>query len=305
MLGAMMVSESTIEPVCSTSAFTPRTSTATATARSTRRSSGSTRTPTRSTSSRSPRRSPSTASWRTSAAATWSPASRPRSRPPGNARHYAQIVKQNALMRRLDRRREARSSSRSSSATASRPWSRTPSASSFRSPTRSRPRTSARSATILHEEIDKLEKLASGDADITGTPSGFRDLDDKTGGFQPGNLIVIAARPSMGKSTLVCDIAENVAVKHDKPVALFSLEMSETELAHRFIASQARISSDRLRKGQVSDERLAEGGQGLQPARVERRSGSTTPPTSACSSCAPRHAACTPRSEPRQGRPRR
>jgi replicative DNA helicase len=75
-----------------------------------------------------------------------------------------------------------------------------------------------------------------------------------TGGFQPGNLIVIAARPAMGKSALVCNIAENVAWKAKRPVAFFSLEMSETELAHRFIASRARISSDRLRKGQVTKE---------------------------------------------------
>ena len=58
----------------------------------------------------------------------------------------------------------------------------------------------------------------------------------------------------MGKSTLVCDFAENVAMKHQKPVALFSLEMSEMELAHRFIGSQSRISSDRLRKGKVSSK---------------------------------------------------
>ena len=121
---------------------------------------------------------------------------------------------------------------------------------------------------ILHDEIDKLEALASGTSDITGTPSGFRDLDDKTGGFQPGNLIVIAARPAMGKSTLVCDFAQNVAMKHHKPVALFSLEMSEMELAHRFIGSQSRISSRPAAQGQGRAEGLAEGRQGLQPARV-------------------------------------
>ena len=87
---------------------------------------------------------------------------------------------------------------------------------------------------------------------MTGTPSGFRDLDDITGGFQPSNLIVLAARPSMGKSALVTNMAENVALKHGKPVALFSLEMSETELAQRFVASQARMSGDKLRKGQVA-----------------------------------------------------
>ena len=87
---------------------------------------------------------------------------------------------------------------------------------------------------------------------MTGTPAGFRDLDAVTGGFQPGNLIIVAARPAMGKSALVANIAENVAVKRNKAVAFFSLEMSEVELAQRFIACRARISGDKLRKGQVS-----------------------------------------------------
>ncbi len=109
--------------------------------------------------------------------------------------------------------------------------------------------------SVLHEEIDKLEELSRNDIGLTGTPSGFTDIDDLTGGFQPGNLIVLAARPSMGKSTLATNIAENAAIEHDKPVALFSLEMSETELAHRFIASQAKVSSDNLRKGLVKADR--------------------------------------------------
>ena len=108
---------------------------------------------------------------------------------------------------------------------------------------------------LLHEEIDKLEELSKRDVGLTGTPSGFTDLDNLTGGFQPGNLVVLAARPSMGKSSLATNIAENAAVGHGKPVALFSLEMSETELAHRFIASQARVSSDELRKGRVKGDR--------------------------------------------------
>jgi replicative DNA helicase len=108
---------------------------------------------------------------------------------------------------------------------------------------------------VLHEEIDKLEELSRKDAGLTGTPSGFMDIDDLTGGFQPGNLIVVAARPSMGKSTLATNIAENAAIDHGLPVALFSLEMSETELAHRFIASQAKVSSDELRKGRVKADR--------------------------------------------------
>jgi replicative DNA helicase len=108
---------------------------------------------------------------------------------------------------------------------------------------------------VLHEEIDKLEELSRSDIGLTGTPSGFSDLDDLTGGFQPGNLIVVAARPSMGKSTLATNMVENAAIEHGRPVALFSLEMSETELAHRFIASQAKVSSDELRKGRVKADR--------------------------------------------------
>ncbi|MBJ7347466.1 MAG: replicative DNA helicase [Thermoleophilaceae bacterium] len=107
---------------------------------------------------------------------------------------------------------------------------------------------------VLHDELEKLEQLSLHGSQITGTTSGFRDLDELTGGFQPGNLIIIAARPSMGKSALVTNIAENAALKGD-PVALFSLEMSQTELAQRFIASQAKIDNDLLRKGRVRKDR--------------------------------------------------
>jgi replicative DNA helicase len=109
---------------------------------------------------------------------------------------------------------------------------------------------------VLHEEIDKWQALAAEGRSMTGTPSGFNDLDAITGGFQPGNLIIIAARPSMGKSALVTNMAENVALNHERPrpVALFSLEMSEAELAQRFIASQASIKGDDLRKGRLKDE---------------------------------------------------
>src|SRR3954451_2034813 len=106
---------------------------------------------------------------------------------------------------------------------------------------------------ILNEELQKMQLLSQQGTALTGTPSGFKDLDEITGGFQPGNLIIIAARPSMGKSALVTNMAENAAIDHDKAVALFSLEMSETELAQRFVASQGRIFGDKLRKGRVPD----------------------------------------------------
>jgi replicative DNA helicase len=116
-------------------------------------------------------------------------------------------------------------------------------------------------AEVLHEETDKLHRLSTLKTPLTGTPSGFKDLDELTGGFQPGNLIVIAARPSMGKSALVANIAENAVLgvghpeRKPSPVALFSLEMSESELAQRFVASQAHIRGEELRKGRVAENR--------------------------------------------------
>ena len=110
---------------------------------------------------------------------------------------------------------------------------------------------------LLSSELDKLEQLSAEGLSITGTPSGFEDLDRITGGFQPGNLIVLAARPGMGKSALMANFAEHAALTTDQAVALFSLEMSEGELAQRFIASQASIKGDDLRKGKVPTSRWA------------------------------------------------
>ena len=110
---------------------------------------------------------------------------------------------------------------------------------------------------VLSTELDKLEKLSRDGTAITGTPSGFDALDLVTGGFQPGNLIILAARPSMGKSALMANFAEHAALETGKAVALFSLEMSESELAQRFIASQASVKGDDLRKGKVADGRWA------------------------------------------------
>jgi replicative DNA helicase len=108
---------------------------------------------------------------------------------------------------------------------------------------------------LLYAELDKLQELSQSGKAITGTRSGFDDLDTVTGGFQPGNLIILAARPSMGKSALMANFCENAALGDGKAVALFSLEMSESELAQRFIASQASIKGDDLRKGRVQESR--------------------------------------------------
>jgi replicative DNA helicase len=108
---------------------------------------------------------------------------------------------------------------------------------------------------LLEAELTKLETLSQSGVSITGTRSGFDDLDAVTGGFQPGNLIILAARPAMGKSALMANFCENAALGDNKAVALFSLEMSESELAQRFIASQASVKGDDLRKGRVQQSR--------------------------------------------------
>ena len=109
-------------------------------------------------------------------------------------------------------------------------------------------------ADILHEETDKLHRLSVAKTPLTGVPSGFRDLDEKTGGFQPGNLIVIAARPSMGKSALGLCIAANLGVRHETPVALFTLEMSKSEVTQRMMCSEAKVESQRLRSGRLAPD---------------------------------------------------
>ncbi len=173
---------------------------------------------------------------------------------PGSAKHYATIVKQNSLMRRLDA--AAKTIQQSVADRDGEPSAMVEQAERllFGVAHEERAADFREIGEILADEIDKLEALATGKAEVTGVSAGFRDLDSLTGGFQPGNLIVLAGRPAMGKSAAVCNIAENVAIKSDKAVALFSLEMSEMELAHRFIASQARIAGDRLRKGRVASK---------------------------------------------------
>jgi replicative DNA helicase len=172
----------------------------------------------------------------------------------GNAAHHARIVQENSLLRRLlgaGQRiqqwvRERDGEPRQLAEDAERllfEVAHEEQASDFR-----------RVDEILHDEVDRLEKLSTGDAELIGTASGFRDLDGITGGFQPGNLIVVAARPGLGKSAFATNIAESVAVKSGLPVAFFSLEMSEVELAQRFISCRARIAGDRLRKGKVGQK---------------------------------------------------
>ncbi len=106
---------------------------------------------------------------------------------------------------------------------------------------------------LLTENMEVVEKLYERGSSITGLPTGFSELDNITAGFQPSNLIVIAARPAMGKSALAVSMAQHVAVEQNTPVVIFSLEMSKMELTQRLMCAEARVDSNRLRRGSLQD----------------------------------------------------
>jgi replicative DNA helicase len=173
----------------------------------------------------------------------------------GHVRRYAQIVRENALLRRLLAASYDIQSNVMAHQAPPRELVEQAEKAMLEVARDDRQQDFRAIEDVLHEELDKLHRLSLSKTSLTGTPSGFKDLDEITGGFQPGNLIIIAARPAMGKSALVCNIAENASVEHKQSVALFSLEMAEAELAQRFVASQARIKGEELRKGKVKEER--------------------------------------------------
>src|SRR4051794_37991955 len=145
----------------------------------------------------------------------------------GNVRHYAQIVRENALMRRLLTTTYQIQASVVTHEASPRDLVERAERAMLDVAHDDRQKDFRSIEEVLHEELDKLHKLSIEGTSLTGVPSGFRDLDELTGGFQRGNLIVLAARPSMGKSALVTNIAENASLEDNRSVALFSLEMSE------------------------------------------------------------------------------
>ena len=173
----------------------------------------------------------------------------------GNARHYARIVREHSLVRRLLKATYEIQASVAESAGEARELVEWAERSMLEVAHDDRQKDFRSIEEVLDAELDKMHRLSIEHTALTGTPSGFKDLDEMTGGFQPGNLVILAARPSMGKSALVCNIAENASIDGNAPVAIFSLEMSETELAQRFVASQARIKGDELRRGRVAEHK--------------------------------------------------
>ena len=107
---------------------------------------------------------------------------------------------------------------------------------------------------LLAEAVDRIEEMFKSGADVTGVSTGFTDLDKQTSGLQAGDLVVVAGRPSMGKTSFAMNLVENAAIKDNLPVAVFSMEMPGTALAARMLASLSRVNSSRMRTGQLETE---------------------------------------------------
>lgn len=119
---------------------------------------------------------------------------------------------------------------------------------------------------VVLNAIQKIETASRTKGNVTGIATGFKDLDYQTSGFQPSDLILIAARPSMGKTAFVLNIAQYMAFRHDVTVAIFSLEMSKEQLVNRLLSMESGVDAQKLRNGNLTDndwERLVEGAEGV------------------------------------------
>ena len=170
---------------------------------------------------------------------------------------YAEIVRDKAVMRQLIEVGTASSTTASSpmAATAPNCWPR-PSRKCFAiAEAGARGRTDFTAVnTALKDAFEVLQKRFESGGSITGLATGYHEFDEMTAGLQPTDLMILAARPAMGKTTLALNIAEYAAIKSKKAVAVFSMEMSASQLALRLISSNGRVNATRLRTGQLEDE---------------------------------------------------
>ena len=107
---------------------------------------------------------------------------------------------------------------------------------------------------VVTNAMDSIERASRNKGAVTGVATGFADLDGKTMGMQPSDLVLIAARPSMGKTAFVLNIAQHVAFKQDKAVVIFSLEMSKLQLVNRLLSMESKVDSQHIRSGQLADQ---------------------------------------------------
>ena len=125
---------------------------------------------------------------------------------------------------------------------------------STRSPSAARARTTSGSRTSCRLTLDEIEAIGSRGGGMTGVPTGFADLDELTNGLHPGQMIVVAARPALGKCTLGLDFARSAAIKHGMTTCIFSLEMGRTEITMRLLSAEARVPLHHMRSGKMTDE---------------------------------------------------
>jgi replicative DNA helicase len=109
-------------------------------------------------------------------------------------------------------------------------------------------------ATLLNESFERISQLHEAGREITGVPTGYRKLDRITAGFQPSNLIILAARPGMGKTSLALNVAAHVGIREQLPVSIFSIEMSRDEVTQRLMCSEGKVDSSRLRTGKLAPD---------------------------------------------------
>ncbi len=132
---------------------------------------------------------------------------------------------------------------------------------------------------IVMKSLESIDKAARATGSITGLPTGFTDLDHKTAGFQEGNLVLVAARPAMGKTSFVLSILQNIVVKQRKAALMFSLEMSENELMNRLLSMDSGVDSQKFKTGQLTDadwELLTESGGNLANSKLFLNDSATT-----------------------------
>lgn len=193
----------------------------------------------------------------------------------GNVRRYAEIVRERAILRKLI------AASDEIAATAFHPEGRSVSTVLDEAEQKvlrigeesARMKQGAFSLKddLVGEFLERIESLSENPGDITGVPTGFYDLDKRTSGLQKGDLVVLAARPSMGKTALAINIAEHAAIEEGLPVLVFSMEMGAQQLTTRIFGSLGRINQQNLRTGQLTDEewpRLLEVGEKISGSNV-------------------------------------
>ena len=170
-----------------------------------------------------------------------------------NAKHYAQIVADKAQLRRMIRTMEQLTQACYDDRETTEALCAQTEQEMFRVLSRGGGRELAPITEVVMNVLDNVSKASLQNSSVTGIPSGFRDLDYKTSGFQPSDLILLAARPSMGKTAFALNIAAHMAFRNSNSVAVFSLEMSKEQLVNRLLAQEANIDVTKLRTGRLKD----------------------------------------------------